>query len=221
MSTVGQARTRSPWGTLDQGGNVVEITDTICPTPPLGDTTIVWRRWHGGVVTATAYQMWLSAVGVTPQTVPGYAVNPWRGIRLVARGVGSDRSANCGRSLSSTEPSARVSGIARLLTRHRSAPMPRWCVVLGSQDGEKRLAPLPQIGEPEAVRATSLSEAAPNVVYMFSSGRYDEPVAVGMHWRFLALLSVPAGIFVAILLRDLVKLAWSAGARARRRGTER
>lgn len=35
---------------------------------------------------------------------------------------------------------------------------------------------------------------------MFSSGRYDEPVAVGMHWRFLALLSVPAGIFVAILL---------------------
>lgn len=107
MSTVGQARTRSPWGTLDQGGNVVEITDTIAPPPPLGDTTIVWRRWHGGVVTATAYQMWLSAVGVTPQTVPGYAVNPWRGIRLVARGVGSDRSANCGRSLSSTEPSAK------------------------------------------------------------------------------------------------------------------
>ena len=86
MSTVGQALTRSPWGTLDQGGNVVEITDTIAPPPPLGDTTIVWRRWHGGVVTATAYQMWLSAVGVTPQTVPGYAVNPWRGIRLVARG---------------------------------------------------------------------------------------------------------------------------------------
>lgn len=87
MSTVGQARTRSPWGTLDQGGNVVEITDTIAPPPPLGDTKVVWRRWHGGVVTATAYQMWLSAVGVTPQTVPGYAINPWRGIRLVARGI--------------------------------------------------------------------------------------------------------------------------------------
>lgn len=86
MSTVGQAKTRSPWGTLDQGGNVVEVTDTIAPPPPLGDTSIVWRRWHGGVVTATAYQMWLSAVGVTPQTVPGYAVNPWRGIRLVVRG---------------------------------------------------------------------------------------------------------------------------------------
>lgn len=87
MSTVGQALTRSPWGTLDQGGNVVEITDTIAPPPPLGDPTIVWRRWHGGVVTATAYQMWLSAVGVTPQTVPGYAINPWRGIRLVARDI--------------------------------------------------------------------------------------------------------------------------------------
>lgn len=89
MSTVGQARTRSPWGTLDQGGNVVEVTDTIAPPPPLGDPKIVWRRWHGGVVTATAYQMWLSAVGVTPQTVPGYAVNPWRGIRLTARGYTS------------------------------------------------------------------------------------------------------------------------------------
>lgn len=88
MSSVGQALTRSPWGTLDQGGNVVEVTDTIAPPPPLGDTSVVWRRWHGGVVTATAYQMWLSAVGVTPQTVPGYAVNPWRGIRLVARGLG-------------------------------------------------------------------------------------------------------------------------------------
>ncbi|MFA7266149.1 MAG: hypothetical protein WC054_07540 [Candidatus Nanopelagicales bacterium] len=87
MSSVGQALTRSPWGTLDQGGNVVEVTDTISPPPPLGDPKIVWRRWHGGVVTATAYQMWLSAVGVTPQTVPGYAVNPWRGIRLTARGL--------------------------------------------------------------------------------------------------------------------------------------
>ncbi len=89
MSTVGQAKTRSPWGTLDQGGNVVEVTDTIAPPPPLENPKIVWRRWHGGVVTATAYQMWLSAVGVTPQTVPGYAVNPWRGIRLVVRDAAS------------------------------------------------------------------------------------------------------------------------------------
>ena len=86
VSSVGQAASRSPWGTLDQGGNVVEVTDTISPPPALGDTTITWRRWHGGVVTATAYQMWLSAVGATPQRVPGYSVQPWRGIRMVVQG---------------------------------------------------------------------------------------------------------------------------------------
>jgi formylglycine-generating enzyme required for sulfatase activity len=31
LSTVGQALTPSPWGTLDQGGNAVEWTDTIAP----------------------------------------------------------------------------------------------------------------------------------------------------------------------------------------------
>ena len=35
LSTVGQAKTPSPWGTLDQGGNAVEWTDTITP-PPFG-----------------------------------------------------------------------------------------------------------------------------------------------------------------------------------------
>ena len=43
---------------------------------------MAWRRWHGGVVTATAYQMWISAVGVTPQTIPGYGINPFRGFRV-------------------------------------------------------------------------------------------------------------------------------------------
>ena len=82
VSTVGQAKTRSPWGTLDQGGNVVEITDTIAPPTQANKNKIVWRRWHGGVVTATDYQMWLSAVGATPQTIPGYSINPWRGLRV-------------------------------------------------------------------------------------------------------------------------------------------
>jgi hypothetical protein len=88
LSTVGQAQTRSPWGTLDQGGNTVEITDTIAPPPPLQrlNNKVVWRRWHGGVVTATDYQMWLSAVGVTPQTIPGYSINPWRGLRIAVIG---------------------------------------------------------------------------------------------------------------------------------------
>ena len=36
LGTVGQAETRSPWGTLDQGGNAVEWTDTITP-PPAAD----------------------------------------------------------------------------------------------------------------------------------------------------------------------------------------
>ena len=86
LSTVGQALTRSPWGTLDQGGNTVEITDTIAPPPPLKNAKIIWRRWHGGVVTAPEYQMWLSAVGVTPQTIPGYSINPWRGLRISVLG---------------------------------------------------------------------------------------------------------------------------------------
>lgn len=86
VSSVGQALTRSPWGTLDQGGNTVEITDTIAPPPPLKNAKIIWRRWHGGVVTAPEYQMWLSAVGVTPQTIPGYSINPWRGLRIVVLG---------------------------------------------------------------------------------------------------------------------------------------
>src|SRR5680860_1747750 len=44
LGTVGQARTVSPWGTLDQGGNAVEWTDTITP-PPFGlKGARVWRR---------------------------------------------------------------------------------------------------------------------------------------------------------------------------------
>ena len=64
----------------------MEITDTIAPPPPLKNAKIVWRRWHGGVVTAPEYQMWLSAVGVTPQTIPGYSINPWRGLRIAVLG---------------------------------------------------------------------------------------------------------------------------------------
>ena len=34
VSTVGQTKTTSPWGTYDQCGNVVEILDTLAPQPP-------------------------------------------------------------------------------------------------------------------------------------------------------------------------------------------
>ena len=48
LGTVGQAKTPSPWGTLDQGGNAVEWTDTIAPSPTGNSDGRVWRRLHGG-----------------------------------------------------------------------------------------------------------------------------------------------------------------------------
>jgi formylglycine-generating enzyme required for sulfatase activity len=87
LSTVGQAKTTSPWGTLDQGGNVVEWTDTITP-PPFGvKGHRVWRRLHGGIANAPVYQLWLSAVGLQPQDNTFYnATYPWLGIRIGALG---------------------------------------------------------------------------------------------------------------------------------------
>ena len=81
LSTVGQTRTRSPWGTLDQGGNVVEWTDTVAPTP--GSDSRVWRRAHGGVANAPAYQLWISAIGRTPEANTAIdRLNPWDGFRV-------------------------------------------------------------------------------------------------------------------------------------------
>ena len=83
LATVGQARTPSPWGTLDQGGNAVEWTDTITPPPSGRDGGRVWRRLHGGVANSTAYQMWPSAIGLQPQDNVFYArTYPWLGIRV-------------------------------------------------------------------------------------------------------------------------------------------
>jgi formylglycine-generating enzyme required for sulfatase activity len=85
LSTVGQAKTTSPWGTLDQGGNVVEWTDTIT-APPSGRSGAhgrVWRRLHGGIANAPVYQLWLSAVGLQPQDNTFFtATYPWLGIRI-------------------------------------------------------------------------------------------------------------------------------------------
>lgn len=83
LSTVGQARTTSPWGTLDQGGNVVEWTDTITPSPLGTARGRVWRRLHGGIANASAYQLWLSAVGLQPQDNALFTVTyPWLGFRI-------------------------------------------------------------------------------------------------------------------------------------------
>jgi hypothetical protein len=84
LGTVGQSLTLSPWGTLDQGGNAVEWTDTITP-PPFGlkGGPRVWRRLHGGIANAPVYQLWISAVGLQPQDNSFFtATYPWLGIRI-------------------------------------------------------------------------------------------------------------------------------------------
>jgi hypothetical protein len=87
LSTVGQAKTTSPWGTLDQGGNAVEWTDTIAPSPAGNTSGRVWRRLHGGIANAGAYQLWLSAVGLQPQDNAFFtATYPWLGFRIGAVG---------------------------------------------------------------------------------------------------------------------------------------
>ena len=84
LSTVGQAKTLSPWGTLDQGGNAVEWTDTITAPPSgRGGPGRVWRRLHGGIANAGAYQLWLSAVGLQPQDDTFFtATYPWLCFRI-------------------------------------------------------------------------------------------------------------------------------------------
>jgi hypothetical protein len=83
LSTVGQAGTLGPWGTLEQGGNAVEWTDTITPPPFGAKGHRVWRRLHGGVPNAPLYQLWLSAVGLQPQKNTFYRETyPWLGFRI-------------------------------------------------------------------------------------------------------------------------------------------
>ena len=83
LGSVGQSLTTSPWGTLDQGGNAVEWTDTIT-APPFGiKGKRVWRRLHGGIANAPVYQLWLSAIGPQPQDNAFFtATYPWLGIRI-------------------------------------------------------------------------------------------------------------------------------------------
>lgn len=87
LGSVGQARTASPWGTLDQGGNAVEWTDTITAPPSGKQKGRVWRRLHGGISNAPAYQLWLSAVGAQPQDNRFFELTyPWLGFRVAVRG---------------------------------------------------------------------------------------------------------------------------------------
>ncbi len=82
VSTVGQTKTFSPWGTYDQGGNVVEVLDTLAPQPPGVNFLRDWRYYHGGVANAPAYQVEISAFGYNPGDPQISRFYPWLGFRL-------------------------------------------------------------------------------------------------------------------------------------------
>jgi len=82
VSTVGQTKTFSPWGTLDMGGNVVEILDTLAPQPVGYHFARDWHYYHGGVANAPAYQVEISAFGYFPGDTEFSKAYPWLGFRI-------------------------------------------------------------------------------------------------------------------------------------------
>jgi hypothetical protein len=65
---VGEDHTPSPWLTYDQGGNVVEYTDTVAAPPPGVANPRglpVFVKVHGGIANAATYQLWLTATGTS------------------------------------------------------------------------------------------------------------------------------------------------------------
>jgi hypothetical protein len=86
VSTVGQAKTPSPWATFDQGGNVVEVLDTLAPQPPGYNFLRAWRYFHGGVANAPAYQVEISAFGYFPGDPQFERIYPWLGFRIAVIG---------------------------------------------------------------------------------------------------------------------------------------
>jgi formylglycine-generating enzyme required for sulfatase activity len=82
VSTVGQTKTPSPWGTYDMGGNVVEVLDSLAPQPPGYHFFRDWRYYHGGIANAPAYQLGISAFGYNPGDSLPQSLYPWVGFRL-------------------------------------------------------------------------------------------------------------------------------------------
>jgi hypothetical protein len=82
VSTVGQDKTPSPWGTYDQNGNVVQILDTLAPQPPGYNFLRNWHYYHGGVTNAPAYQLEISAFGYFPADTALSRAYPWLGFRI-------------------------------------------------------------------------------------------------------------------------------------------
>lgn len=93
VSTVGQDKTPSPWGTYDQGGNAVEILDTLAPQPPGYDFLRDWHYYHGGVANAPAYQLEISAFGYFPGDTAFLRAYPWLGSGRLGRMWGNAAAA--------------------------------------------------------------------------------------------------------------------------------
>jgi formylglycine-generating enzyme required for sulfatase activity len=86
VSTVGQAKTPSPWGAYDMGGNVVEHTDSLAPQPPGYHFLRDWRYYHGGVANAPAYQVAIYGFGYFPGDPAIGEIYPWMGFRVAVVG---------------------------------------------------------------------------------------------------------------------------------------
>ena len=86
VSTVGQAKTPSPWGAYDMGGNVVEHTDSLAPQPPGYHFIRDWRYYHGGVANAPAYQVAIYGFGYFPGDPQAGRLYPWMGFRVAVIG---------------------------------------------------------------------------------------------------------------------------------------
>jgi formylglycine-generating enzyme required for sulfatase activity len=82
VSTVGQAKTPTPWGAYDMAGPVVEHTDTIAPQPPGYHFIRDWRYYHGGVANAPAYQIAIYGFGYFPGDPQIGRIYPWMGFRV-------------------------------------------------------------------------------------------------------------------------------------------
>jgi formylglycine-generating enzyme required for sulfatase activity len=82
VSTIGQAKTPSPWGAYDMGGNVVEHLDSLAPQPPGYNFVRDWRYYHGGVANAPAYQVAIYGFGYFPGDPQVGRIYPWMGFRV-------------------------------------------------------------------------------------------------------------------------------------------
>jgi formylglycine-generating enzyme required for sulfatase activity len=70
VTNVGGAASPSPWLTYDQGGNLVEYTDTVtaaiqAPDSENKENVPVYFKVHGGIANATEYQLWITATGTS------------------------------------------------------------------------------------------------------------------------------------------------------------